>query len=139
MCVYRSSSFLLLILPSSDQLRQSPPQSQHLKPLKIIQLLPSRLLRITLPNGAIIELLLHIFLLDNLGQFARTHSSSNLQHLPRELQPTNGDGLASDAFSIDEDTLVGDDIDDGGEFAFQGAVVYSGHSADLHEAVVSLG
>ena len=55
-----------------------------------------------------------------------------------ELESSDGDGLASDAFSIDEDALIGDDVDNGGKFAFEWAVVDSGNSSDLDESVVSL-
>lgn len=34
-----------------------------------------------------------------------------------ELESLDGDGLSLDAFTIDEDSLVADDIDDSGEFA----------------------
>ena len=55
-----------------------------------------------------------------------------------ELESSDGDGLASNAFSINEYALIGDDIDDGSKLSFEGSVVDSGNSSDLNEPVVSL-
>ena len=55
-----------------------------------------------------------------------------------ELEPSDGDGLTSNAFSVDEYALIGDDIDDSGKLSFEGSVVDSGNSSDLDKSVVSL-
>jgi hypothetical protein len=38
-----------------------------------------------------------------------------------------------DVFSVDEDALIVEDVDDGGELALEGTVIYPGHAAHLHE------
>jgi hypothetical protein len=43
-----------------------------------------------------------------------------------------------DILSIDENSLVVDDIDDGGKFALKGSVVNSSNAADFNEFGVSL-
>ena len=54
------------------------------------------------------------------------------------MESPDGDGLTLDSFSIDENSLVSNDIDNGGKLSFEGPVVNPGNSADLDESVISL-
>jgi hypothetical protein len=54
------------------------------------------------------------------------------------LESADGDDLALDVFAVDQDALVVDDIDDGGQLALQRTVVDAGDASDLDELVISL-
>ena len=138
MCLNNARSFLLLVSSGSDELGESSPEGQHLEPLEVGQLLPTGLAGVALADRALVESLLHVFFGDDFSELSSAGSTSDLKNLLGELEPPDGDGLAGDAFSVDEDALVSDDIHDGGELAFEGAVVDAGDSTDLDEPVVSL-
>jgi hypothetical protein len=54
------------------------------------------------------------------------------------LESADGDDLSLDVLSVDEDALVVEDVDDGGELALEGTVVDPGDATDLHELAVTL-
>jgi hypothetical protein len=89
-------------------------------------------------NRAFREFLGDIFFGDNGSNFTSACSSSDFDDLLGELKSPDGDNLPLDAFAINEDSLVADDIDDGGEFALEGAVVNPCDAAYFNEFAVSL-
>ena len=54
--------------------------------------------------------------------FAAFGSSKDSDNLCGELKSSDGDDLSFDVFSIDQDSFVADNIDDGGEFSLFGSV-----------------
>ena len=58
--------------------------------------------------------------------------------MSEQLESANWDGVSLDIFSVDEDTLVADDIDDGGQLSVGRTVVDSDDATDLNESVVAL-
>lgn len=55
-----------------------------------------------------------------------------------ELKPFDWNDLSLDVLAIDQNSLVSDHIDNGGELALRRSVSNSGDAADLDESVVSL-
>lgn len=70
-----------------------------------------------LAEGAALEVLLHTLLSNSLPKFAGSDATANLQDLLGELESADGDDLTADVLTIDEDTFIVDDVDNGGEFA----------------------
>jgi len=55
-----------------------------------------------------------------------------------KLKSSDGDDLSVDTLSINEDSLVAEDIDNGGKFACFRTVINSGDAANFDEFCVSL-
>ena len=70
--------------------------------------------------------------------FAAFGSSKDSDDLWGELESSDGDDLSFDVFSIDQDSFVAENVDDGGEFSLFRSVWDSGDTTDLHESFVSL-
>lgn len=135
---YVFKSFLFLVLSGSDEFRKSSSKSENFESFEISKFLSTGLTGICLSDGAFIEGFLNIFLSNEFIEFARSDASTNLHNLLGKLKSSDGDGLTLDSFTIDEDALIGDDIDDCGEFAFLRSVVDSCDSSNLNETIVSL-
>lgn len=125
-------------MSSSDQLGELSSEGEDLESFKVGEFLSTGLTGVCLADGAFIEGFLDIFLGNDFAEFSTSDSSSDFQDLLGELEPSDGDSLARNSFTIDEDSLVGDDVDDGGELALLRSVVDSGDSSYFDETIVSL-
>lgn len=81
---------------------------------------------------------LDILFSEGCSEFSRSDSSADFEDLLGELKSSNGDNLSLDSFSINQDSLVVEDVYDGGKLSFEGTVVNSSNSADLNKSVVTL-
>lgn len=128
----------LLVLSGSEQFRQSSSQTQNFESLEIVELFSSGLSDVRGSQGALIEVLLDILLGESFSELSVSDSSADWQHLLGELKSGDRDDLSLDTFSINQNSLVIDDVDDGGQLSFKRAVINSSDSADLDKSVVSL-
>lgn len=122
----------------SGELGQFSPEDEDLVSLEISEALSPLLSGKGLSDGALSELLSDALLGNGSSEFSSTGSTSDLDHLPGELESADGDDLTLDIFSVDQDTLVAEDVHDGGELALEGTVVDPSHAADLDELAVAL-
>jgi hypothetical protein len=122
----------------SGELGQFSSEDEDLVSLEISEVLSPLLSGEGLSDGALCELLGDAFLADGGSQFSGACSTSDLDHLPGELESADGDDLTLDVLSIDQDALVVEDVHDGGELALEGTVVDPSHAADLDELAVAL-
>jgi hypothetical protein len=58
--------------------------------------------------------------------------------LSGELESSDWDDLPLDALSVDQGSLVAEDIDNGGELSLRGAVCDSDNATNFDESVVAL-
>ena len=54
--------------------------------------------------------------------FVAFGSSKDWDYLSGELESSDGDDLSFDVFSIDQDSFVAENVNDGGEFSLFGSV-----------------
>ena len=123
----------------SGKLGQFSPQNEHFVSLEIGQVLSALLPGKGFSDGAVGVFLGDAFLGDGGSDLSGPGSAADLEELACELESADGDDLPLDIFSVDEDALVVEDVDDGGELALEGTVVDPGHAAHLDELAVALG
>lgn len=82
---------------------------------------------------ALIEFLLNILFGNHFSQLAASDASANLEDLPGKLKSSNGDGLPCDSLTIDKNSLIADDVENGYKFSFEGTEVDPGDSSDFDE------
>lgn len=122
----------------SGELGQFSPEDEDLVSLEISEVLSPLLSGKGLSDGALGELLSHSLLGNGSSQFSSAGATSDLDHLAGELESADGDDLTLDILAVDQDTLVVEDVHDGGELALEGTVVDPSHAADLDELAVAL-
>lgn len=79
-----------------------------------------------------------MFFFNNSSDFSSSGSSQDLDDLSGELESSDGDDLSLDAFTIDQDSLVAEDIDNGGELSRGGTESDSDNATDFDESAVAL-
>lgn len=111
------------------------PLAQHhdLEPLEVGELSPASSVGDGLAGGTLRPLLGEALLTDDLADDAAAGSSSDGHLELGELQPPHGDDLALDVLTINEDSVLVDDVDDDGKVAFLLAVVDACDSSHLNE------
>jgi len=82
--------------------------------------------------------LVNTFFFKNGFDFACFSTSEDLNDVFGELESSDGDDLSANAFSINQNSLVIENIDNSGKFACISSVINSGDATDLYELGVSL-
>ena len=91
-----------------------------------------------LAQTALSELLADILFFENGFDFACFSASENLDQVSSELESSNGDDLSADTLSVDQDSLVAENVDDSGEVAGLGTEGDSSDATDLNKFGVAL-
>ena len=86
----------------------------------------------------LVEFFGNILFGDDLSEFSTPDSSSDFEDLSRKLKSSDGDDLSLDIGSINKNSFVINDIDDGGKFSFKRTEVDSGNSTNFYEFIISL-
>ena len=89
-------------------------------------------------DGALCELGGNVFLGNGCSNGSSAGSSSHLDDLLGQLQSPDGNDLPLDALTIDKDSLIVKDIDNGGQLALKRSVVDRSNAADFNEFVIGL-
>ena len=84
------------------------------------------------------ELLSHTFFFKDGFDFACFGTSEDLDEVSGELESSDGDDLSANALSINQNSLVVENIDNGGEFSCISSVINSGDATDFYELGISL-
>jgi hypothetical protein len=135
LCLNRYESFLGL---GAGKFSELSSEDKDFVSLEVGEVLSSLLLSEGLAEVAGSELLGDALLGDDGSEFAGSSSSADLDDLAGELKSADGDDLSLDAFSVNQHSLVVDDVDNGSELAFERTVVNSSDTSDFDEFVVAL-
>lgn len=123
---------------SSGEFSEFSSKDKNFVSFEVSEILSALLSGKGLSEWALCEFLGNSFFADDSSNLSTTGTSSDLKNLLSELKSADGDDLALDAFSIDEDSLVVEDINDSGQLAFEGTVVNASDAADLNEFGIAL-
>jgi hypothetical protein len=96
------------------------------------------LTRVGFSQAALGKLLSNILFFKNGFDFSGFNTSEDLDDVFGELKPSNWDDLPANAFSVDQNSLIIEDIDNGGKFSCISSVINSGDATDFYEFGVSL-
>ena len=129
---------MLLAGFSAGEFREFSPQHQDFVSLEIGEGLSAGLSGEGLAQRALGECLGNLLFFDDSFDFATLGSSEDLHGLFGELESLDGDDLPLNVFTVDQDSLVADDMDNGGELALAGTECDSGDATNLDKSVVAL-
>jgi hypothetical protein len=132
----KAESFLADL--GAGELAELSSEHEDFVPFEVSEGLSTGLVGVGLADGALSVLLGDAFLLGDGFDLAASGSSEDFGDERSEVQSPDGDHLSLDAFAIDEDSLVAENIDNGGEFALKRTVADSGDATDLNESVIAL-
>lgn len=99
---------------SSGKFSEFSSEHKDFVSLEVGEILSALLSGESLAEWALCEFLGNSFFADDGSNLATAGASADLEDLLGELKSADGDDLALDAFSIDEDSLVVEDINDSG-------------------------
>ena len=99
---------------SSGKFSEFSSEDEDFVSLEVGEILSALLSSESLAEWALCEFLGNSFFADDGSNLASAGASADLEDLLGELKSADGDDLALDAFSIDEDSLVVEDINDSG-------------------------
>lgn len=122
----------------SEQFREFSSKSQNFESFEVSELFSSGLSGERFSQRAIIKCFLDILLSNYFSQFSCSDASTDFKNLLSKLESSDWDDLSSKSFSINKNSLVIDNINDGGKFSFERTVVNSCNSTDLNKSVVTL-
>jgi len=89
-------------------------------------------------QAALGELLSNILFFENGFDFSGFSTSEDLDDVFGELESSDWDDLSANALSVDQNSLVIENINNGGKFSSISSVINSGDATDFYEFSVSL-
>lgn len=99
---------------SSGKFSEFSSKNEDFVSLEVGEILSALLSGESLAEWALCEFLGNSFFADDGSNLSRAGTSADLKDLLGELESADGDDLALDAFSINKDSLVVEDINDSG-------------------------
>jgi hypothetical protein len=122
----------------SCELREFSSEYEYFVSLKISKSLSSGLSSKSFSDGTFVEFFSSLFFADNTSDLSAFGSSKDLEDLSGELKSFDRNNLSLDLFSVYENSLIVEDIDDGNKFAFKSTVVDTSNSSDFYEFTIAL-
>ena len=133
----KDGSFLFVGV-GSGEFGEFSSENEDFVSLEISQRFSSGLTGIGFSQAALGELLSNILFFKNGFDFSGFSTSEDLDDLSGELESSDGNNLSADALSINQNSLVIENIDNSGKFACFSTKINSDNSTDFYELSVSL-
>ena len=130
-------SFLFVWVDSSKFGKLSS-KDKHFVSLEITQRLSSYLICIGLSQTALSELLSYILLFKNGFDFSGFSASEDLHNLSGQLESSDRDNLSADCFTVNKNSFVIEDVNNGGKLACICSIINSRYSTDFYEFGIAL-